>query len=310
MAARGICYFYIIDTVISMLSSLLNLVFFADECTALNAPALEGTVIAMSVIGIALYTWGVFAATSKTNGNAAVLLYAHCFFQVLYVLLTVCQLGLFSRSPREKDPALALRCFEECLDDPVGSFFFGRGTTDEAMCRMPPSTTPGQTYPAVIDALFAVYFAYIFWSLMVRAKAGTVDEVAGQVVAMVALPAYQQGVPYNQHGVPMQAIPTAAPVQGHAVQQGVPLRGQVMQQGVPVQAAVNGDAAAPAPYAAGVPNVPVAMAAPIPPPVEPQPPFPVAFAAPVPPPTEPAPPVQPVAASDGPANQNFKGSGL
>jgi len=204
MAARGVCITLLIISALSIGGPGADLA--QDECRMSNSKNLNYAAIAISVITIPVYAWGIWVAQSKNGAMASALFVAHIIMAVLNIGVGFCSAGAFSKNAREKDPALAAACFVLCeIDPPRG---FGNNS-----CEISNNIAPG-IGSLVINILVWGYFGYVLWSFMTKISDGTVDNAGNMIVTMA--PMAQAAAPMAVGYAP-QATAFAAPVQAQAV---------------------------------------------------------------------------------------------
>mmetsp|Transcript_58422 Transcript_58422/g.138976 ORF Transcript_58422/g.138976 Transcript_58422/m.138976 type:complete len:260 (-) Transcript_58422:66-845(-) len=176
MAARGVAIFQIILSVLGLASAIFA-GFVSTECNQNSAPAMNYIMLILSVIGLGLYSFAIFAAQSMQTQNAQILLFAHIAFQFIYVLAGGCSQGGLSKSRREKEPAFDAICVDKCISEGTGGW---NG------CLGPNPSWGAAIGSMIIMLLIEAYFTYIFWSFYARCADGTVTQGVGGVIVVIA----------------------------------------------------------------------------------------------------------------------------
>jgi len=208
MAARGACITMAIFTLLSMVGAALDL--GQDACDMSNAEALNYATVVVCTWCSLMYCWGIWVAQSKNGAMAKALFFAHIIASVLYVGVSFCSAGGFSKNPREKDAVVGAVCYAVCDLDPPRSPFGG----DPCEVR---SSIPAAVGSLVITSLVQIYFGFVLWSFMTKIQDGTVDNAGNIIVTMapMATAAAPMAVGYAPQAVGY--APQAAPVQAQAV---------------------------------------------------------------------------------------------
>ena len=70
----------------------------------------------LGVIGVALYLMGAKASTWRLPGPARTFLLGHVVFQIVNILVIICQSG-YAKNPREASESFDQLCFDKCLEE-------------------------------------------------------------------------------------------------------------------------------------------------------------------------------------------------
>eukprot|EP00292_Cryptomonas_paramecium_P010266 CAMPEP_0113705638 /NCGR_PEP_ID=MMETSP0038_2-20120614/27251_1 /TAXON_ID=2898 /ORGANISM="Cryptomonas paramecium" /LENGTH=273 /DNA_ID=CAMNT_0000630683 /DNA_START=382 /DNA_END=1203 /DNA_ORIENTATION=- /assembly_acc=CAM_ASM_000170 len=167
-----------------------------QDCSQQGARSVKVLTVVVTASGSIIYAFGAYAAHTKLALLTGIFFRAHVCYQALYIPLTICGNGHYSKSPRDKDAGLEAACRASCMAlhpsyqngvCPEGGGYRSSCEVSDG-CYQETSSASGWI-PGAIEVVVMSYYGYILWSVWQRCKDSTADEVSEQRSAPAAAPA-------------------------------------------------------------------------------------------------------------------------
>eukprot|EP00292_Cryptomonas_paramecium_P015086 CAMPEP_0113703118 /NCGR_PEP_ID=MMETSP0038_2-20120614/25642_1 /TAXON_ID=2898 /ORGANISM="Cryptomonas paramecium" /LENGTH=135 /DNA_ID=CAMNT_0000627465 /DNA_START=208 /DNA_END=612 /DNA_ORIENTATION=- /assembly_acc=CAM_ASM_000170 len=86
-----------------------------QDCSQQGARSVKVLTVVVTASGSIIYAFGAYAAHTKLALLTGIFFRAHVCYQALYIPLTICGNGHYSKSPRDKDAGLEAACRASCM---------------------------------------------------------------------------------------------------------------------------------------------------------------------------------------------------